>query len=79
MERHGVRGSVSLNVAMCEHCPEIIDACSKAGWEFYSHGTYNTRYTLGMSERQERELIQDFDRHDPRAPARNSMAGWRRR
>lgn len=59
MQRHGVRGSVSLNVAMCQHAPEIIEACSGAGWEFYSHGTYNTRYMLNMSEAQERELIQD--------------------
>lgn len=59
MERHNIPGSVSLNVAMCQHCPEIIDACAKAGWEFYSHGTYNTRYMLGMSEDQERAVIQD--------------------
>lgn len=59
MHKLGIRGSVSLNVAMCQHCPEIIEACSQAGWEFYSHGTYNTRYVLGMSEAQERELIQD--------------------
>ena len=59
MERCGVRGSVSLNVAMCEHHPEIIRACAERGWEFYSHGTYNTRYTFNMSEAQERALIQD--------------------
>jgi peptidoglycan/xylan/chitin deacetylase (PgdA/CDA1 family) len=59
MDRCGVRGSVSLNVAVCEHHPEIIEACAKRGWEFYSHGTYNTRYVFGMSEEQERALIQD--------------------
>lgn len=59
MARHGVRGSVSLNVAMCQHHPEIIRACAEAGWEFYSHGTYNTRYLFGMSEEQERAVIQD--------------------
>lgn len=59
MQRHNVRGSVSLNVAMCQHCPEIIQACSNAGWEFYSHGTYNTRFMLGMNEEQERAVIQD--------------------
>ncbi|MGB3500672.1 MAG: polysaccharide deacetylase family protein [Mesorhizobium sp.] len=59
MQRLGVRGSVSLNVAMCQHHPEIIKECADAGWEFYSHGTYNTRYMLGMSEAQERALIQD--------------------
>ena len=59
MERCGVRGSVSLNVAMCEHHPEIIEACAARAWEFYSHGTYNTRYLFGMDEAQERALIQD--------------------
>jgi len=59
MDRCCVRGSVSLNVAMCDHHPEIIEECAKRGWEFYSHGTYNTRYMFGMSEDQERELIQD--------------------
>ena len=59
MQKFGIRGSVSLNVAMCDHAPEVIETCAEAGWEFYSHGTYNTRFMLGMSEDQERELIQD--------------------
>jgi peptidoglycan/xylan/chitin deacetylase (PgdA/CDA1 family) len=59
MKRCNVRGSVSLNVAMCEHHPEVIAACAAEGWEFYSHGTYNTRYLMGMSEAQERAVIQD--------------------
>lgn len=59
MQRCNVRGSVSLNVAMCEHHPEVIAACADNGWEFYSHGTYNTRYLMGMSEAQERAVIQD--------------------
>lgn len=59
MQRCNMRGSVSLNVAVCEHHPEVIRACADAGWEFYSHGTYNTRYLMGMSEQQERAVIQD--------------------
>ena len=59
MKRCNMRGSVSLNVAMCEHHPEVIEACAKENWEFYSHGTYNTRYLMGMNEDQEREVIQD--------------------
>ena len=59
MDRCGVRGSVSLNVAVCQHHPELIEECAKRGWEFYSHGTYNTRYMFNMTEEQERELIQD--------------------
>ncbi len=58
-DRCGMRGSVSLNVAMCQHHPEIIEACAQRGWEFYSHGTYNTRYMFNMTEAQEREVIQD--------------------
>ncbi|MFM9882329.1 MAG: polysaccharide deacetylase family protein [Burkholderiales bacterium] len=59
MNDSGVRGSVSLNVAVCDHHPEVIEACVKHGWELYSHGTYNTRYLFNLSEDQEREVIQD--------------------
>jgi len=59
MDACGVRGSVSLNVALCDHHPEIIAACSERGWEFFSHGIYNTRYTYGMDEAQERAIIED--------------------
>ena len=44
MDRYGVRGSVSLNVAVCDHHPEIIEAWSSAAGSC-SHGTYNTRYS----------------------------------
>ncbi|RUS67481.1 Peptidoglycan deacetylase [Saezia sanguinis] len=59
MDEVGVRGSVSLNVAMCEHHPEIIKACADRGWEFFSHGIYNTRYVYGMTPEQERAIIVD--------------------
>ena len=59
MDRCGMRGSVSLNVAVCEHHPEVIAACVERGWELYSHGTYNTRYLFNLSEEQERAVIQD--------------------
>jgi peptidoglycan/xylan/chitin deacetylase (PgdA/CDA1 family) len=59
MDRCGVRGSVSLNVAVCDHHPEVVKACVERGWELYSHGTYNTRYLFNLSEAQERALIQD--------------------
>ena len=59
MKRCKVRGSVSLNVAMCDHHPEVVAACAEQEWEFYSHGTYNTRYLMGMDEAQERAVIQD--------------------
>ncbi|MEZ6022157.1 MAG: polysaccharide deacetylase family protein [Hyphomonadaceae bacterium] len=59
MEKHGFKGSVSLSMAMCQHHPEIIEHANKLGWEFFSHGIYNTRYTYGMDEAQERAIIED--------------------
>tara|TARA_R110002049_G_scaffold108165_9_gene256287 strand:+ start:100 stop:1041 length:942 start_codon:yes stop_codon:yes gene_type:complete len=59
LERYGVRGSVSLSTALCDHHPELIAMCAERDWEFFSHGIYNTRYTYGMSEQQERDMIRD--------------------
>ncbi|MDP6872671.1 MAG: polysaccharide deacetylase family protein [Alphaproteobacteria bacterium] len=59
MAKFGVRGSVSLNVAMCQHHPEIIAACNELDWEFFSHGVYNTRYTYTMTEAEERAMMED--------------------
>ena len=59
LEKYGVRGSISLSTALCDHHPEIIAMCAERNWEFFSHGIYNTRYTYGMSEEQEREMIRD--------------------
>jgi len=59
MDECGVRGSISLSVAMLDHHPEIIEACAARNWEFFSHGIYNTRYSYGMSEEQERAVLED--------------------
>ena len=67
LDRFGLRGAVSLNVAMCDHCPEIIEACAARGWEFFSHGVYNTRYSYGMDEAQERAVLEDSIRTVERA------------
>jgi peptidoglycan/xylan/chitin deacetylase (PgdA/CDA1 family) len=75
MDNAGVRGSVSLNVALCEHHPEIIEACAKRGWEFFSHGIYNTRYTYGMSPDQERAIIEDSIETIRKWTGQN-LSGW---
>ena len=59
LDKYGVRGSISLSPALCDHHPEIIEMCAERSWEFFSHGIYNTRYTYGMDEAQEREMIRD--------------------
>ncbi len=75
MDKCGVRGSVSLNVAVCDHHPEIIKECADRGWEFFSHGVYNTRYTYGMTEDQERELIRDVQATIKKHSGQD-VAGW---
>lgn len=75
MARHGVRGSVSLNVAVCDHYPEIIERCCELDWELFSHGTYNTRYFYGMSEDQQRAVIRENRETILRASGQ-SMDGW---
>lgn len=75
MDRWKVRGSVSLNVAVCDHHPEIIEECVKRNWELFSHGVYNTRYTYGMDEAQERAMIQDVFTTVEKASGQK-VAGW---
>ncbi len=59
LDKYGIRGSISLSSALIDHHPEIIELCKEREWEFFSHGIYNTRYTYGLTEDQERSLIQD--------------------
>ncbi|WP_163930217.1 polysaccharide deacetylase family protein [Paraferrimonas sp. SM1919] len=59
LDKYGIRGSVSLSTALCQHHPEIVEMAKDRNWEFFSHGIYNTRYSYGMSEQQERDMIKD--------------------
>ena len=73
LDRYGIRGSVSLSAAICEHHPELVARCAERDWEFFSHGIYNTRYTYGLSEDEERSMILDamdtIERHTGQRPA----------
>lgn len=53
-DAHDVRATVSLNVAVLEHYPEIRDAMIARDWEYMSHGVYNTRPLFGMGVDEER-------------------------
>lgn len=75
MDRYGIRGSISLSVALIDHHPEIIKACVERDWEFFSHGIYNTRYCYGMDEAQERQIIEDSIASVEKATGQR-IAGW---
>ncbi|MEO8540402.1 MAG: polysaccharide deacetylase family protein [bacterium] len=58
-DKHGIRGTVSQNVAVFDHFPEIAEAMVARDWDYMSHGIYNTRYAFGMDEELEWEMIRD--------------------
>ena len=59
MDKHGIKCGVSLNMAVLEHFPEIGEAMVQRGWDFMSHGIYNTRYLYDYTEEEEREFYRD--------------------
>ena len=58
-DHYQLRATVSLNVAVLEHFPEIRDAMVQRDWDYMSHGIYNTRYLFGASVEEEREFYRD--------------------
>ena len=75
MSKHGFPGSVSLSVALCRHHPAVVADANARGWEFFSHGIYNTRYAYGMSQDQERGIIADSIR-TVRDATGQTIRGW---
>lgn len=71
----GVTASISLNVAVLDHYPEIGRAMADRGWELFSHGVYNTRYQYAMTPDQERELIRDVAA-SIRKHSGQTLSGW---
>ncbi len=59
MDKHNVRGSISLSIGLIEHHPELIEETKARNWECFSHGIYNTRYSYEMDEAQERAIMED--------------------
>jgi peptidoglycan/xylan/chitin deacetylase (PgdA/CDA1 family) len=59
MDKLGIRCTMSLNLSVYEHYPEIMEACEARRWDVLCHGIYNTRYHWDYSEDQERAAIAD--------------------
>ena len=59
LDRYNIRCTVSLNLAVLEHFPEVGEAMVQRDWDFMSHGIYNTRYLHTYTEDQEREFYRD--------------------
>src|SRR5262245_38411215 len=48
LDKHKITATVSLNVAVLEHYPEIRQAMVDRDYAYMYHGIYNTRYLLGQ-------------------------------
>jgi allantoinase len=59
LDRYGVRATVSLNLGVLDHYPEISAAMQERDWAFMSHGIYNTRVVYDYSEEEERAFFAD--------------------
>jgi allantoinase len=59
LDEFGIRATVSLNLGVLDHFPEIREAMLSRNWEFMSHGIYNTRPLFGYDEDEERNFLKD--------------------
>jgi peptidoglycan/xylan/chitin deacetylase (PgdA/CDA1 family) len=75
LDRHGVRCTASLSLAVLEMYPEILEAMEARRWEYMSHGLYNTRYHWNYSEREERAAIAECAEIHRRRTGRE-LRGW---
>ncbi len=71
----GIRCTVSLNMAVLEHFPEILGAMEARSWEYMSHGIYNTRYHLDFSRDEERAAMEESKDIHLRLTGRR-LRGW---
>lgn len=55
--RQGIPLSILLNSALCEHTPDLVEACRAAGCEMIAHGYSNSDTLAGMTEADEAAYI----------------------
>lgn len=72
LDKHGIRASVSLNAAICDTHPRLVDECMKSGWEIFGHGYLQRSLLLESDERRViRKTIEVIKKKTGRAPR-----GW---
>lgn len=54
-----IKATVSLNMAVMDHFPEIATLITDLDWKVMSHGIYNTRFSYGLTEEEERAWLID--------------------
>lgn len=59
MDRYSIRCTVSLNLAVYDMYPDIMEACEKRGYDTLCHGIYNTSYLWDMADEEQRAYLAD--------------------
>ena len=59
LDKYGMRGTVALNSAVCDHYPIIIEEGKKRNWEFMGHAITNSKLLTGLSEEEEKKVIRE--------------------
>jgi allantoinase len=60
LDKHKIRCTVNINLAVLEHFPEERDAMVERDWDFCCHGVYNTRAEpKGLSVEEQRTWVAD--------------------
>jgi len=71
----GIPCTVSLNMAVIQHYPTIFEAMEARGWEYMSHGIYNTRYHWSVPPAEERAAMEESLEIHQRLTGRR-LRGW---
>lgn len=72
LDRHGVRGTLSLNATVCEAYPRLVEECMQSDWEFLAHSYTQQVMSLEADERATiRKTIDLIEKTTGKAPR-----GW---
>jgi peptidoglycan/xylan/chitin deacetylase (PgdA/CDA1 family) len=72
---HGIRSTVALNSAVCDHHPQLVEDCVNLGWEMMGHNRTNTERLTEVPAGEERALIRESLDRIARATGRRPV-GW---
>jgi allantoinase len=73
--QYGMPLGILLNSAVCEHAPELVEACRTADCELIAHGYSNSDTMAGMTEAQEAAYLRQVAAQMQGATGR-PPAGW---
>jgi len=75
LSRYGLRSTVALNSAVCDHHPQLVDDCVRLGWEMMGHCRTNTERVTEVPPAEERALIAESLSRIARATGKRPL-GW---